>query len=368
MTMPAEVPPALDRDLAAVYAEMHAADAHLPDPPVVGLDEAQASRDRYYAFVAAAEPKLAMDATIDATATEPFNNVALRVYFPTGERPAPVIVWLHGGGWWTGSVAAYDHMARKLAADAGCAVASVDYRLWPAHKYPVAMDDTMAAIGWVLERGPEFGLDASRVAFAGDSAGATTALAAAVELRGDPAVKALGLIYGVYTTDTQTHSWQTIGDGTYGLTGTQMQWIWDGYLAGRLRPGGPADCPAERRPWRSAAGLDDDRHARPAARRQYCAHRATRGGGCGGDVRAGSRRHPRRMDAASALSARPRLHYRRRGGARYAAARPERTTVARTPRADFRRRRRSSSSGSCRRSAATVRRSLRASSTSPGQT
>ncbi|MCZ6587104.1 MAG: alpha/beta hydrolase fold domain-containing protein [Alphaproteobacteria bacterium] len=81
--------------------------------------------------------------------------------------------------------------------------------------------------------GAAHGLDPARIAFAGDSAGATLALYAGAELKHTGAVRALALVYGVYWVDVDTPSWRAIGNGAYGLTVKQMQWIWDGYLDGQ---------------------------------------------------------------------------------------------------------------------------------------
>lgn len=84
-----------------------------------------------------------------------------------------------------------------------------------------------------LGDGAAHGLDPARIAFAGDSAGATLALYAGAELKHTGAVRALALVYGVYWVDVDTPSWREIGNGAYGLTVKQMQWIWDGYLDGQ---------------------------------------------------------------------------------------------------------------------------------------
>ncbi|MBO6785137.1 MAG: alpha/beta hydrolase [Alphaproteobacteria bacterium] len=168
----------------------------------------------------------------DITVDGPHGPFLLRLYLPNLVRPLPVTVFIHGGGWWTGDVEAYDQICRRLAVESGCAVASVDYRLWPEHRFPVPVDETMAAADWVRTHGAAHGLDPERIAFCGDSAGATLALHAGVQLKDTGAVRALALVYGVYQIDVDTPSWHEIGDGTYGLTRAQMQWIWDGYLEG----------------------------------------------------------------------------------------------------------------------------------------
>lgn len=239
--MPSPVCPGL----AAVFDQIKESGAELPDPADVGVKEARAARARYYEFLNQPDGVLPVDDVQDVTIDGPHGPFLLRIYFPTDERPAPVTVFIHGGGWWTGDVAAYDQICRRLAVESGCAVASVDYRLWPEHRFPVPVDETMAVAEWVLGQGADHGLDRSRIAFCGDSAGATLALYAGVQLKDTGAVRALALVYGVYLLDVDTPSWREIGDGAYGLTVAQMRWIWDGYLEGHnADPTDPRIAPA----------------------------------------------------------------------------------------------------------------------------
>jgi len=239
------MPSPVDLGLQAVFDELKEAGANLPDPAEVGVEEGRAARARYYAYLNQPDGELPVDEVCDVTIEGPHGPFRLRLYFPTGERPAPVTVFIHGGGWWTGDVPAYDQICRRLAVESGCAVASVEYRLWPEHRFPVQVDETMAVAEWVLNQGAEHGLDPSRIGFCGDSAGATLALHAGVQLKHTGAVRALALVYGVYLLDVDTPSWREIGDGTYGLTVAQMQWIWNGYLEGQnADPTDPRIAPA----------------------------------------------------------------------------------------------------------------------------
>ena len=68
------------------------------------------------------------------------------------ERPAGVIVYYHGGGWVSGSIDEFDTVARKLAERTSCTLVLAGYRLAPEHRYPVAVDDSYAALEWVGER------------------------------------------------------------------------------------------------------------------------------------------------------------------------------------------------------------------------
>jgi acetyl esterase len=102
-------------------------------------------------------------------------RVPVRLYRPTGRGPLPLYVFLHGGGWCTGTVDERDPRCRAVAAGAPCLVASVDYRLAPENQYPAAPEDCYAVLCWLVDHAPELGLDADRVAVGGESAGANLA-------------------------------------------------------------------------------------------------------------------------------------------------------------------------------------------------
>ncbi|MFJ7883118.1 alpha/beta hydrolase [Pseudomonas sp. NPDC096917] len=87
--------------------------------------------------------------------------------------PVPVVVYFHGGGYVIGSLDSHDALCRRLAALGGFALLAVDYRLAPEWVFPTAVHDACDAVNWLLRNGAKQGLDASRVAFAGDSAGGT---------------------------------------------------------------------------------------------------------------------------------------------------------------------------------------------------
>ena len=110
-------------------------------------------------------------------------------------------------------------------------VASVDYRLAPEHKYPVAAEDAYAATQWVAREAGRLGVDARRLAVGGDSAGGN--LAAAVCLmsrdRSGPALALQVLVYPVTQYNLDTRSYRDYADG-YLLTRNSMRWFWDHYL------------------------------------------------------------------------------------------------------------------------------------------
>ncbi|MHB1710416.1 MAG: alpha/beta hydrolase [Acidimicrobiales bacterium] len=100
-----------------------------------------------------------------------------------GTRP-PAIVYYHGGGWVTGDLISHDASCRLLAAVSRCVVVAVDYRLAPEHPFPAAVEDALAAYGWVCGHAEELGISSDRVGVMGDSAGGN--LAAVVALLARP--------------------------------------------------------------------------------------------------------------------------------------------------------------------------------------
>src|SRR5262245_47937072 len=86
-------------------------------------------------------------------------DIAARVYSPSGSGPHPALVFYHGGGWVIGDLDTHDGICRSLANAARCAVVSVDYRLAPEHRYPVAAEDSYAGYRWAVERAAQIGID-----------------------------------------------------------------------------------------------------------------------------------------------------------------------------------------------------------------
>ena len=153
-------------------------------------------------------------------------GVPVRVYRPEAEGELPVIVHLHGGGWVLGDLDTHDALCRDLAAESGCAVVAVDYRLAPEHPFPTALEDSMAAVRAV----GELGLDPERVAVYGDSAGGGLAAVIARELRG--ALRHQTLVYPVCDARMgATDSYARYADG-YFMTAADMGWFMDHYAAG----------------------------------------------------------------------------------------------------------------------------------------
>lgn len=168
------------------------------------------------------------------TVPGPAGPIPVRVYRPAKNETLPVLIFFHGGGFVIGNLDTHDRLCRALANASGCAMISVDYRLAPEHKYPAAVDDAYAVTKHVAEHAAEFGIDPTRIAVGGDSAGGN--LATVVSLlsrdRGGPQLKFQLLIYPLVDYYDESPSMQQYAEGHF-LTRAGMDWFKDSYLPSR---------------------------------------------------------------------------------------------------------------------------------------
>jgi acetyl esterase/lipase len=124
-------------------------------------------------------------------------DVLLRWYAKQDATPGPAVLYLHGGGMISGSVAIYDGPVSRYVSNSGVSMLAVDYRLAPEHPYPVPVEDCYAGLRWLAEHADELGVDPARIAVMGDSAGGGLAAAVALLARdqGGPDLAAQILIY-----------------------------------------------------------------------------------------------------------------------------------------------------------------------------
>lgn len=217
-------------------------------PPVNELapSEARAAYRERRGFTQPDAPQVAL--VRDLQAEGPHGAIPLRLYRPQGSdaQRLPALVYLHGGGWVIGDLDTHDVLCRELARHAGCAVLSVDYRLAPEYRFPVAVDDAFAALRWVAREADALGIDATRLAIGGDSAGGNLAAVAAILARdaGGPALAFQLLIYPATDQRQDTASHAALGEG-YLLTRDSLQYYrahylpepasWDDWRASPLR-------------------------------------------------------------------------------------------------------------------------------------
>jgi acetyl esterase len=166
----------------------------------------------------------------DRTVPGPAQPIPVRVYRPVLADNLPLLMFFHGGGFVLCNLDSHDRECRRLANASGCAVVAVDYRLAPEHPFPAAAEDAYAATCYVAAHAKEFGIDASRIAVGGDSAGGN--LATVVTLmareRSGPALRYQLLIYPLTDYTDQSPSMQEF-DGNF-LSIPMMDWFADQYV------------------------------------------------------------------------------------------------------------------------------------------
>ena len=171
---------------------------------------------------------------VSLEATGPAGAIPLRLYRGQGagtDRPQPALVFFHGGGWVIGDLESHDQVCRALANAARCIVVAVHYRLAPEHKFPAAVDDAIAATRWIATNAASLGIDASRLAVGGDSAGGNLAAVVALDARdrGGPPQTLQLLIYPATDMGLDRPSHLRHAD-QLPLRRTTMQWFVDHYL------------------------------------------------------------------------------------------------------------------------------------------
>jgi acetyl esterase len=149
---------------------------------------------------------------------------------PDADGDLPVIVYVHGAGWVFGNAHTHDRLVRDLALGASAAVVFPEYDRSPEAHYPVALEQSYAVASWVRREGASHGLDASRMAVAGDSVGGNMAIALTLlaKLRGDVSFVQQVLFYPVTDAAFDTGSYEQFAEG-YFLARDGMKWFWDQY-------------------------------------------------------------------------------------------------------------------------------------------
>ncbi len=142
----------------------------------------------------------------------------------------PLLLYLHGGGFTVGSLETHDSLCRQLALRSGGAVVALHYRLAPEHRFPTAVDDAWGALRWLAVHAGSLGLDATRLAVGGDSAGGTLATVCALLARDAGVPLALQLLITPGTTahaDTASH--KLFGNG-FLLDAASIDWFFEHYI------------------------------------------------------------------------------------------------------------------------------------------
>lgn len=174
-----------------------------------------------------------IDRVHDVRVPGPAGEIPARIYRPSA--PLGTILYLHGGGWVVGTLDMFDAFARALAAESGCKVVSLEYRLAPEHPFPAAVEDAYAALQWVAAEHLE-----GPLVVCGDSAGGNLATVCARRARDEcgPNIAMQVLAYPVVDHDFGTDSYREHADNPL-MGRNDMTWYWDLYapsMVDRDRP------------------------------------------------------------------------------------------------------------------------------------
>jgi acetyl esterase len=179
--------------------------------------------------------------TIPGAAHPDRHSTPARLYTPVGlAAGSPLLVFLHGGGWVTGSLSSHDAVCRFLALHAGVRVLAVGYRLAPEDPFPAAVHDAVAAFRFAREQAIELGADPDAIALGGDSSGANlAAVTAQLAVRaGEPTPAFLLLFYPPTDAVHRTPSRDLFGSG-FMLTEADIVWFSDHYMPPGIDRGDP---------------------------------------------------------------------------------------------------------------------------------
>ena len=162
----------------------------------------------------------------------PVREIPIRIYKPTHLTQTPTLLYLHGGGWVVGNLDTHDRVMRLLAELSGACVVGVDYALSPEYRFPVAINEAQAVLDWLKTQGPDHGLDSSRLAIGGDSAGANMAVSVAqlCHQQNPGRIGCLLLYYGAYGL-TESVSWQKYGNADFEFTREEKEFYLASYLS-----------------------------------------------------------------------------------------------------------------------------------------
>ncbi len=156
----------INPQVAAHYQKIKSASGSSLQP---GIKDLRISADKIYNDNAHFPPVYSVE---DIYIPCPWGSLPIRLYKPTDTKNLPILIYYHGGGFCMHNIASHDSLCRKLALDCECAVISVGYRLAPEFPFPAALEDSYSALEWIKDNSENLNLDGSRIALAGDSAGA----------------------------------------------------------------------------------------------------------------------------------------------------------------------------------------------------
>ena len=203
----------LNAQQARLFYEMSASILDLPEPPMARVE----------------------DLRIPMRDGQSIKGRLFAPYPKSHASPIPTLVYFHGGGFTIGSIQTHNVLCRELARIGQCAVISVDYRLAPEYRFPIATNDAWDAVQWVSKSAESMGLQTNALAVGGDSAGGTLAAVCAIHARDAGLKLALQLlIYPGTAARQETTSHNTYQSG-FMLDKATVDWFFDHYIDAKDR-------------------------------------------------------------------------------------------------------------------------------------
>jgi acetyl esterase/lipase len=160
------------------------------------------------------------------------HSIKLMIVKPTKvAENAPVFMFFHGGGWVLGDYPTHKRLVRDLVVHSGAVAVFPEYSRSPEARYPVAIEEAYTATVWVAKHGKEIGVDGSRLAVVGNSAGGNMATVVSIlsKERKGPKIKFQALLWPVTDFNVNTESYQLFAEGRF-LTKPMMKWFGDHYI------------------------------------------------------------------------------------------------------------------------------------------
>jgi acetyl esterase len=213
----------LDPEIAA-YLERQKGE---PARSALSVDETRKAMRRS-ASIAGPGPVLPRVEDLSLTA-----GLRARQYWPEIAVDLPLLVYFHGGRFFSGDLETHDAVCRSIAISGGCRVLAVDYRLAPEHPFPSGWNDARSVVEWALGQNVAVGV-------AGDSAGANLAAGAALANR-QSALRCQVLIYPMIDATCSLESHREFASG-YGPGSADMARGWREYLGAETDPRDPRAC------------------------------------------------------------------------------------------------------------------------------
>jgi acetyl esterase len=232
--------PELDPEIATFVAKMSSAWAKHPPFMTLPITEARRIAEEVRAPWRIGGPEMAR--TVEHLVPTSGGTLRVRIYDPGLSRPAPCLIYLHGGGFILFSIDTHDRLMREYAAAGEFMVVGVDYALSPEARYPTALNQIVELLDWLSGDGAAItGIDPARIAIGGDSAGGNLSIATALRLRdrGTPDVlRAMLLNYGGFGSGCSDEAEARFGGPGAVLDRAEMEHYFSSYLGaeGIARP------------------------------------------------------------------------------------------------------------------------------------